>query len=81
MVALEASKLFCQLTPPELNALRRVVREQTYAAGREIFKEGDNGDGVYVVRDGLWRFQGWLIRRCGSCFPRSPPGTCSGRWP
>ena len=34
MVALETSQLFCQLSPSELSALRRVAQERTYAAGR-----------------------------------------------
>jgi signal transduction histidine kinase len=58
VVALEASKLFCQLSPPELCALRRVARERGFAAGQEIFREGDNGDGVYVVRDGIVEISG-----------------------
>ncbi len=53
MVTLEASKLFSQLTPAELSAVRRVAQERTYPAGQEVFKEGDNGDGLYVARDGL----------------------------
>jgi signal transduction histidine kinase len=53
VVALENNKLFSQLTPQELSKLRGIAREQTVAAGREIFKEGDPGDGVYLVKDGL----------------------------
>jgi signal transduction histidine kinase len=53
VVTLEASKLFRQLSPAELKAVRLVAREQRFSAGQEIFKEGDNGDGVYVVQNGL----------------------------
>lgn len=53
MVSLENNKLFSQLSPTDLGSLRRIAREQTYAPGREIFKEGDPGDGVYVVKEGL----------------------------
>ena len=73
MVALEASKLFCQLNPAELNALRRVAREQTYAAGQEIFKEGDDGDGVYVVRDGLVEISGLVDQKVRLVFSRIGP--------
>ncbi len=52
MVALEAARLFCQLTREELDALRRAASEQSFSAGREIFKESDPGDGLYVVREG-----------------------------
>jgi signal transduction histidine kinase len=58
VVTLEASKLFCQLGPPELGSLRRVAQEQRFSAGQEIFKEGDEGNGVYVVQDGLVEISG-----------------------
>jgi signal transduction histidine kinase len=78
MVALEASKLFCQLNPAELNALRRVTREQTYAAEQEIFKEGDDGDGVYVVRDGLVEISGLVDQNMRLVFSRIGPGDVFG---
>ena len=53
MVTLESNKLFRDLTPAELEQLRRVTREIKYAADQTIFKEGDDGDGVYFVKDGL----------------------------
>jgi signal transduction histidine kinase len=53
VVTLEKNKLFSMLSPEELNKLRCIAREQTFAAGQEIFKEGDPGDGIYLVRDGL----------------------------
>ena len=78
MVALEASKLFCQLNPAELNALRRVAREQTYGAGQEIFKEGGDGDGVYVVRDGLVEISGLVDQKVRLVFSRIGPGDVFG---
>ena len=53
MVTLEENKLFSGLSPQDLKQLRRVAREQSYAAGKEIFKEGGPGDGIYLVKDGL----------------------------
>jgi signal transduction histidine kinase len=53
VVTLEENKLFCHLSPGELKTLRRIVQERTLKADQEIFKEGDAGDGVYVVKDGL----------------------------
>jgi signal transduction histidine kinase len=50
---IENNKLFAQLSVKDLNKLRIVAREQLFAAGKEIFKEGDPGDGVYLVKDGL----------------------------
>jgi signal transduction histidine kinase len=52
MVTLESSALFQPLPEPEKAALRASVSTRSYPAGREIFKEGDPGDGVYVVRAG-----------------------------
>ena len=53
MVTLEKNRLFASLSPADVNKLRRIALEQTFEAGQEIFKEGDPGDGIYVVRDGL----------------------------
>jgi len=52
MVALEASKLFRQLPAGKLKPLLASSQEMRFAAGREIFKEGDPGEGVYVVKSG-----------------------------
>jgi len=78
MVALEASQLFCQLSPPELSALRRVAAERTYAAGQEIFKEGDDGDGVYVVRDGLVEISGLVDQKVRLVLSQIGPGDMFG---
>jgi signal transduction histidine kinase len=78
VVALEASKLFCQLSPPELSALRQVAREQTFSAGQEIFKEGDNGDGVYVVRDGQVEISGLVDQQVRVVFSQIGPGDIFG---
>ncbi len=78
MVALEASKLFCQLSPPELCSLRRVARERKFAAGQEIFKEGDNGDGLYVVRDGMVEISGRVDGSVRLVFSQVGPGGLFG---
>ena len=52
VVSLEASKLFKQLTKEGLQAARASAREKTFQAGQEIFKEGDAGDGLYILKDG-----------------------------
>lgn len=53
MIALEASKPFRNLPQAEQNALRQIAIEKKFSAGTQIFKEGDSGDGIYVVKDGL----------------------------
>jgi signal transduction histidine kinase len=78
VVTLEASKLFCQLSPPELSALRRVAREQGFSAGQEIFKEGDSGDGVYVVREGLVEISGLVDQKVRLVFSQVGPGEIFG---
>jgi signal transduction histidine kinase len=78
VVTLEASKFFCQLSPPELSALRCVAREQKFSAGQEIFKEGDNGDGVYVVRDGLVEISGLVDHKVRFVFSQVGPGDIFG---
>jgi len=52
MVSLEHSKIFAGLKPAERAELRGMARERTFAPGQEIFKAGDAGDGVYVVKEG-----------------------------
>jgi len=53
VVTLERNKLFAQLHARDLERLQRIATEKSYAAGCEIFKEGDPGDGIYVIKDGL----------------------------
>ena len=53
MITLEASKPFRNLSQTELNALQQIAQERTVAAGTDIFREGDGGDGVYVLKDGV----------------------------
>lgn len=53
MILLEACPLFKNLTEPELVRVRSAAREFTFAAGETIFKEGDPGNGIYVVKSGL----------------------------
>jgi len=52
MVSLKTSKLFGGTLADELPPLEQSARLQTYKAGRNIFQEGDPGDGLYVIVDG-----------------------------
>jgi signal transduction histidine kinase len=45
--------LFQGLAPDEFQALRAFTREIHFVAGTEIFREGQLGDGLYVIKDGL----------------------------
>lgn len=53
MVSIEDNKLFGGLAPTELELLRAQTREISFAPEQVIFKEGDAGDGVYFVKEGL----------------------------
>ena len=78
MVTLEASKPFRRLSPIELTALRQIARERKYSAGQEIFKEGDPGDGVYVVKDGGVEISVGLAPNVRRIFAQIGPGEMFG---
>ncbi len=58
MVGLESIALFRSLNREELQALRFITQERRLAPSQEIFREGDPGDGVYFVKDGLVEISG-----------------------
>ena len=78
MGKLEASKLFCQLADSELKSLQGLAREQHFASGQEIFKEGDPGDGVYVVNSGLVEISGLVGPNVRHIFSQAAPGDLFG---
>jgi len=78
MVTLEACKLFSELSPAELSALRQIARERRLSAGQEIFKEGERGDGVYVVKEGQVEISGRLGQDARLVFSLVGPGDVFG---
>lgn len=78
MVPLETSKLFSCLLPAELASLRAVTREMSFAPGREIFKEGDAGDGLYIVKSGLVQISAAVSQTERHIFSRLLPGDLFG---
>ena len=60
MSPLESAELFRDLDAATHAELRRMATEQTFAAGQEVFREGDAGDGIYVVKSGLVEISGQL---------------------
>jgi signal transduction histidine kinase len=52
MLALETSKLFRNLSQAEQERLRTIARECSFPKDANIFKEGDAGDGIYVIKEG-----------------------------
>jgi signal transduction histidine kinase len=78
VVPLEANRLFCQLSPEELSWLGQIAKEQTYGAGQEIFEEGQKGDGMYVVKDGLVEISVLVGPNARRVFSRITPGDMFG---
>lgn len=78
MVTLETCALFRQLRPAELAALHRIAQEKKYPAGREIFREGDPGDGVYVLVEGRVEISATISQNSRSILSQAGPGEVFG---
>src|SRR6058998_2171437 len=52
MVVLKTSKLFSGMVASELEVLENTAQVKSYKAGRNIFQEGDPGDGLYIIVEG-----------------------------
>lgn len=53
MAGIDKNKLFGGLLTEALHAVEQTAQLRSFSAGQVIFKEGDPGDGLYVVADGL----------------------------
>lgn len=53
LFALENVELFAQCDVDDLAAVAAVAREQAFALGDRVYAEGDPGDAVYVIVDGV----------------------------
>lgn len=53
MGCLEENKLFGTLDPAELRLLQESCEDRVFQSGSQIFREGDKGDGLYLVSEGL----------------------------
>ena len=78
MVELDSCPLFRPLNAGELKALRQVCQQRNFAAGQEIFKEGDTGDGLYVVAEGLVLISGLISGSIRHVFSQISPGEIFG---
>jgi signal transduction histidine kinase len=52
MLDLATVELFRGLNDRELSGLRAILRKMPFAAGSQVFREGDRGDGFYVIGGG-----------------------------
>jgi CRP/FNR family transcriptional regulator, cyclic AMP receptor protein len=55
LMALKAVPLFADLNERELRKVLRLVHERAYLAGEVIFRQGDPGAGMFVIRRGKVR--------------------------
>ncbi len=78
MVTLESCALFQRLDPLELAELRRITQEKTFPAGRDIFREGDHGDGVYLVQAGRVELSAAVTQNSRSILSQVAPGETFG---
>jgi len=78
VVTLEASELFRHLNPDELQALKNFARERKYRWGEDIFKEGDAGDGIYAVKEGVVEISGIVGNNVRVAFSKLGPGEIFG---
>ena len=78
-MTVEASDVFCGLPPADLKALQAIARERTFAEGEEIFKEGDAGDGLYLIQDGCVEISGMLADKHRHVFSRVQAGDLVAR--
>ena len=49
---LENCPLFAEFEPKDIESIRTIVQVRNFADGQEIFREGDGGDGMYIVEEG-----------------------------
>ncbi|MDB6019675.1 MAG: Cyclic nucleotide-binding protein [Pedosphaera sp.] len=70
--------MFRPLNAGELEILRQAAQERSFGANEEIFKEGDTGDGVYVVKDGAVMISGLVGPNVRHVFSTVAPGEIFG---
>ncbi len=75
---LEGCPLFKDLTEQELVRVRSAAREFTFSAGEIIFKEGDPGTGIYIVKTGLVQISVLLNQADRVILTRLGPGDLFG---
>jgi signal transduction histidine kinase len=78
MIPLESCPLFQPLAPAHRKELQGIAQERKYAAGEEIFKEGDVGDGMYVVKEGQVQISGFVGQDRRHVFSGVEPGEFFG---
>lgn len=78
MAELATAELFRLLPPEELASLKATATPHTFAPGQEIFREGDPGNGLYVVHSGRVEISGLLGNERRQVFIELGPGQIFG---
>ena len=78
MVELESAELFRLLKPDELASVRASAQMRSFAAGQEIFRAGDPGDGLYLVKSGRVEISGQLNDHRQQTLSQVGPGQIFG---
>jgi len=78
MIELEAVELFRGLNRKEQDDLRAIALVKPYASGSQIFREGDRGDGLYVVSRGSVQIAHVIDLEVRHVFSVFGPGECFG---
>jgi signal transduction histidine kinase len=78
VIELESVNLFRDLKRDDLKALHSIIQARRFAASCEIFREGDPGDGVYFVKDGLVEISGFISPNARRAFSRLGSGEIFG---
>ena len=78
MVSLKDSKLFQSLSADEIKSFSASVEERNFLPGDLIFKEGQAGDGLYIVREGCVEISGVLNQANQRVLSRAMAGDMFG---
>jgi signal transduction histidine kinase len=78
VVAIESSKLFSRLPAPALHQLRAAAAEKNFRDAQLIFKEGDPGDGLYMVKSGTVEISAEVRNGQRQVLSALPPGEIFG---
>ncbi len=78
MVELESAELFQLLKPDELASVQASAQMRSFAAGQEIFRAGDPGDGLYFIKSGLVEISDQLDNRHQHALSQLGPGQIFG---
>src|SRR5580692_6332422 len=78
MVELQMVELFSGLSHKELRGLRQISREKQFPSGSKIFREGDRGDGLYVIKDGSVQIAHLVGEEVRHIFSQLGPGEIFG---